>query len=374
MLDLLVRGGTVVDGTGAPARTADVAVRDGAHRRRRRDRRRRDAHVHRRRRPARHARLHRHPHALRRAAPLGSRPRRRRRGTASPRCSPATAGSRSRRRSPTTSTWLLQMLCRVEGMSADALADGRRRSAAAALGDFLDGLDGRIGVNVGANVGHCAVRRYVMGDDASERTATDDEIAAMQELVRDAMRDGRDRLHVVAARPPRRARRPRRAVEPRRARGARRARAACSPSSAAARSSSSRARFLDGLRRRRPRADPRRWPSASGRPVHLNTLTTMPHAPDGWSRSLEFAETAARRRPRDPPDVRDATARARTSRSARRSCSTRCRASATRSRCRRPRARSACATPRSASRCAPSSPTRPGARSCSSGRSSASRR
>ena len=32
---------------------------------------------------------------------------------------------------------------------------------------------------------------------------------------------------------------------------------------------------------------------ASGRPVHLNTLTSMPHAPDGWSRSLEFAETAA---------------------------------------------------------------------------------
>src|SRR5207244_1417640 len=31
---------------------------------------------------------------------------------------------------------------------------------------------------------------------------------------------------------------------------------------------------------------------ASGRPVHLNTLTLLPHAPDGWSRSLAFAQEA----------------------------------------------------------------------------------
>ena len=27
--DIVIRGGTVVDGTGAPARTADIAIRDG---------------------------------------------------------------------------------------------------------------------------------------------------------------------------------------------------------------------------------------------------------------------------------------------------------------------------------------------------------
>src|SRR5581483_1126378 len=35
-----------------------------------------------------------------------------------------------------------------------------------------------------------------------------------------------------------------------------------------------------------------RMARASGRPVHLNTLTMMPHAPDGWSRSVEFADAA----------------------------------------------------------------------------------
>ena len=60
--DLIIRGGTVVDGTGAPARTADVAIDDGVITEvgkvdgaaDRDDRRRR---------PARHARLRRHPHA-----------------------------------------------------------------------------------------------------------------------------------------------------------------------------------------------------------------------------------------------------------------------------------------------------------------------
>ena len=40
-------------------------------------------------------------------------------------------------------------------------------------------LDGNVGVNAGFLVGHCAIRRYVMGEEAVEREATDDEVAEM---------------------------------------------------------------------------------------------------------------------------------------------------------------------------------------------------
>ena len=61
------------------------------------------------------------------------------------------------------------MLSRVEGMSADALAAGvdfaGGRSATSSTGSKAASAS-----TSAANVGHCALRRYVMGDDASERT------------------------------------------------------------------------------------------------------------------------------------------------------------------------------------------------------------
>ena len=90
---------------------------------------------------------------------------------------------------PSDVPWLLEMLSRVEGMSAPALQEGVT-FAGGSFGDFLAGFDGRIGINVAAFVGHSAVRRYVMGEDAQTRTATADEIEAMPALVRDAMAAG----------------------------------------------------------------------------------------------------------------------------------------------------------------------------------------
>jgi N-acyl-D-aspartate/D-glutamate deacylase len=57
--------------------------------------------------------------------------------------------------------------------------------------EYLDAVARRGPViNVGGYVGHTAVRVYVMGDDAAERPATADEVAAMCRIVAESLRGG----------------------------------------------------------------------------------------------------------------------------------------------------------------------------------------
>jgi N-acyl-D-aspartate/D-glutamate deacylase len=58
------------------------------------------------------------------------------------------------------------------------------------FGEYLDFIRPGLGLNVGALVGHSALRFYVMGKDSQERVATDDEIARMCELLEQAMAAG----------------------------------------------------------------------------------------------------------------------------------------------------------------------------------------
>jgi N-acyl-D-aspartate/D-glutamate deacylase len=55
---------------------------------------------------------------------------------------------------------------------------------------YMDRLDHRLGINVGNLIGHTAVRHYVMGEDCQKPGASDDQVRAMQALVREGMEAG----------------------------------------------------------------------------------------------------------------------------------------------------------------------------------------
>jgi N-acyl-D-amino-acid deacylase len=84
----------------------------------------------------------------------------------------------------------LEMLRDLEDMSVATLAAGIDWSFET-FGEYLDAVRrARPGLNVGAYVGHSAVRLTVMGAEAYDRDATDAELIEMRAVVRDAMADG----------------------------------------------------------------------------------------------------------------------------------------------------------------------------------------
>ena len=99
---------------------------------------------------------------------------------------------------------LMQTLENVEGMSLAALEAGLRAWPFESFPEYLDAIAARgTAINVGAMIGHSAVRLNVMGLDSTERKATGDEIAAMAGIVGEATKAGAlgfststSRLHV----------------------------------------------------------------------------------------------------------------------------------------------------------------------------------
>jgi N-acyl-D-aspartate/D-glutamate deacylase len=81
-----------------------------------------------------------------------------------------------------------RMMAKVEGMPLAALEQGLAWKWET-FGEYLDGLDGGIAVNAGFLVGHCALRRYVMGEDFA-REATPDELAAMVRTLHESLAAG----------------------------------------------------------------------------------------------------------------------------------------------------------------------------------------
>ncbi|GIW42527.1 MAG: amidohydrolase [Candidatus Binatia bacterium] len=85
---------------------------------------------------------------------------------------------------------VIRMLLYVEGMPTEALRAGIRWEWET-FPQYLEALERwRPALNVAAFVGHSAVRSYVMGEAATERPATEDELLAMENVVREAMEAG----------------------------------------------------------------------------------------------------------------------------------------------------------------------------------------
>ncbi|AWE50864.1 MULTISPECIES: N-acyl-D-amino-acid deacylase family protein [Streptomyces] len=191
MLDHVIKGATVVDGTGAPARTADVGVRDG-----------RiavvapgitepsltsedatglvlapgfvDPHTH------YDAQLFWDPYATPSlnhgvTTVVGGN------------CGFTLAPLHPDR--PGDADYTRRMMSKVEGMSLVALEEGAPWNWHG-FGEYLDALEGRIAVNAGFMVGHCALRRYVMGEDAVGGRPSGEQLDAMLRLLHDAMDAG----------------------------------------------------------------------------------------------------------------------------------------------------------------------------------------
>ncbi|MFD0367706.1 amidohydrolase family protein [Streptomyces sp. NPDC127114] len=193
MLDHLIKGATVVDGTGAPAFTADVGIRDG-----------RIAVIARAGTAGEEARTqedasglvlapgfvdpHTHYDAQLFWDPYATPSMNHGVTTvAGGNCGFTLAPLHPGR--PADADYTRRMMSKVEGMALAALEEGVDWTWSS-FGEYLDALEGRIAVNAGFMVGHCALRRYVMGADAVGGQPTAQQLRQMVDLLKQAMDAG----------------------------------------------------------------------------------------------------------------------------------------------------------------------------------------
>ena len=86
---------------------------------------------------------------------------------------------------PADRVFTAEFMAAVEGFSPDVLHAGLPWSWDS-FPSYLDSLDGRLGVNAATYIAHSALRRFVMGERASLAEATDEELETMERLVGEA--------------------------------------------------------------------------------------------------------------------------------------------------------------------------------------------
>jgi N-acyl-D-aspartate/D-glutamate deacylase len=187
MLDCVIRGGTVVDGTGGPARRADVAIKDG--------------------RVVRVGTVEEdaanvidatgklvtpgfidvHTHYDAQAfwdQTLSPSPLHGITTLIAGNCGFTIAPL-----APEHGDYLMRMLARVEGMPLASLQSGVPWNWTS-YGEWLDRLDGTLSVNAGFMVGHSAIRRLAMGQRSVGHEASPDELETMKRLLAEAIEAG----------------------------------------------------------------------------------------------------------------------------------------------------------------------------------------
>src|SRR5207302_2553886 len=90
---------------------------------------------------------------------------------------------------PEDRDYMVRLFGRVEGMNEAVLNAGLPWTWET-FPEFLDTLDRRLGVNTMVYLGHVPIRRFVLGEEANERAATEDEIERMKDLLREAIKAG----------------------------------------------------------------------------------------------------------------------------------------------------------------------------------------
>jgi N-acyl-D-aspartate/D-glutamate deacylase len=84
--------------------------------------------------------------------------------------------------------FITQIFARVEDMSPGSLAGIPWDFES--FPEYVEAREKHLGINAAFYIGHCNIRRWVMGDASYEREATEDEIEEMRGLVREAMAVG----------------------------------------------------------------------------------------------------------------------------------------------------------------------------------------
>jgi N-acyl-D-aspartate/D-glutamate deacylase len=90
---------------------------------------------------------------------------------------------------PDDADYTRRMMSVVEGMPLEALERGIDWNWSS-FGQWLDRLAGQTAVNAAFLVGHCALRRSVLGQDAVTNEASDDQVREMQQLLRESLQAG----------------------------------------------------------------------------------------------------------------------------------------------------------------------------------------